>query len=209
MGRKLTYSEDEALAKCDELAAIGVKVTAIALRQALGGAGSLTTMQQFVDRWREMRSVGQDQVMTEIPDVVNSGFRSVWGLALREANKSFQRFMEQCNSSVEDFRKETEACSAYAISLERENERLSADVQGLQEANANLRGQMEGMLGEIERCGTRLKEQELLLNSARDELASSKERLAILTTKQSASKRPSPKKSVTQGVRAVGNQRRN
>lgn len=194
MGRNLTYSEDEALAGCDELAAIGVKVSAISLRQVLGGGGSLTTMQQFVEKWREMRSVGQDQVVAEIPDVVNAAFRSMWGLALREANRSFQRFMEQCNSSVEDFRKETEACSAYAVSLERENERLNDDVQGLQETNANLRGQLEGMVGEIERCGTRLREQEALFNPVREELASVKERLALLTTKQNPPKRPATKK---------------
>lgn len=140
MGRRAACSEDEAMRKCEEIANAGGKVTAITLRQACGGQGSLGTYQAFADKWRKSRELlDEDQCEVDMPDVVAAHCRTFWGHLKKESDRRFQFVVQQSRASFDAARLEIDQIRDLADLLEGEKEKLQVEVDSLRTERVELK----------------------------------------------------------------------
>lgn len=140
MGRRSACTEDEAIRNCEEIANSGGKVTAITLRQACGGQGSLGTYQAYVDKWRKSRDLlDEEQREIDMPDAVAAHCRIFWGHLKKESDKRFQFVMQQSRAAIDAARQEVDQIRNLADLLEEEKEKLQVAVDSLRSECVELK----------------------------------------------------------------------
>ena len=140
MGRRSACSEDEAMRRCEEIASSGGKVTAIALRQACGGQGSLGTYQAYADKWRKPRDLlDEEHCEVDMPDAVAAHCRIFWGHLKKESDRRFQFVMQQSRASLDAARLEIDQIRDLADSLEVGKEKLQIEFDSLRSACVELK----------------------------------------------------------------------
>lgn len=84
-------TKEEVFGAAEALAARGLSVTNQAVREALGGKGSFSTLAPHVRAWHDDRSAARREAHTPAPDEIGAGWTrtldSLWSAALAEARR--------------------------------------------------------------------------------------------------------------------------
>jgi hypothetical protein len=90
----MRITKDEIFQVAEALDARGLTVTNVAVREALGGRGSFSTLAPHLRAWHEARAAARREERMPVPSEVGSGWtrtlESLWATALAEARCAVQ-----------------------------------------------------------------------------------------------------------------------
>lgn len=151
----MRITKDEVFQAADVLDARGASVTNQAVRDALGGRGSFSTLAPHLRAWHEARAAAQREAPTPVPSEVGAGWsrtlESLWSAALAEVRRVVQVEHEEQTASLRAALSDAHAEIARleAEGQRREEERAAAVARADAEHDAVLALRTElGAVGE-------------------------------------------------------------
>lgn len=179
MARRPQLDREEVFEAANRLTLEGKKVTALALRDALGG--SLTTIYKYLAEWEAGRQAVRGATATaEIPPAVQNALSAVWRSLALEAEREIAEAKEQAAqeiraaqerfsdavASIEDIEKERDATNeqievltTQVAELQAQMQKLSHDLTTQTAAASELRNQVKSQQAELERLHAELAEE--------------------------------------------------
>ena len=133
--QRQAIDQDEFNETADRLRAEGKKVSAVTMRQALGG-GSYDTIYKYLGIWenRTPASVIKVEPLL-VPASVQSGFANAWRLATEEAAAEIQAIKEKCAEDVSSALAQFHGALEAIAQIEDERK---AEAKEMQELTARL-----------------------------------------------------------------------
>lgn len=172
MGRAAAHTEAEVFEAANRLAASGAEVTAPALREALGGKGSYTTIYRHFEAWVKARATAPAPVVLAMPDAVRAAFDQVWAAAAQEAGREIAAIRERADADVAQARKQVEDAKGAIAQLEAEARETEAEVE-------RLAAELEAAQGAARQAATEAAAREAGLSTTATELRSQLEALRV------------------------------
>ena len=130
-------TEQQVIDAAEGLAACGQAVTVAAVREALGGTGSYSTINPLLAKWREgSGGKGAASDVPDMPEGVGRAARAFWGAAWKEAQTSLQGERETLDAARRDLARERQDMTTEILRLEEENTRQADELDRLREALA-------------------------------------------------------------------------
>lgn len=130
MARRAVVERDELMETANRLAAEGKPVTALSLKEALGG-GSFNTIYKYLGEWESSRPKSAPSGNTEMPESVLAAFMSTWRVASMEAARETAAVREKSAEEIKAAQgKFTEALEAIQ-KLEAQSEEDNAEIEAL------------------------------------------------------------------------------
>ncbi|NJL71401.1 MAG: hypothetical protein HC888_07180 [Candidatus Competibacteraceae bacterium] len=163
--QRQAIDQDEFNETADRLRAEGKKVSAVAMRQALGG-GSYDTIYKYLGMWEARTPSAITKVEPQvIPASVQAGFANAWRLAREEAAAEIQAIKDKCAEEVDavlaQFHGALEAIAQIESERKaevKETEELITKLAGLQtelsaakEAGAGYKATAEQLRAQVSR----------------------------------------------------------
>lgn len=145
-------TEQQVIEAAEGLAANGQPVTVSAVREALGGTGSYSTINPLLAKWREasggQRSGGD---VPDMPEPVGRAARAFWGAAWKEAQDGIKGDREALDAARRDMARERQDMTGEILRLEAENARQAEELErrgaALDQAEAARRAAEEAANG--------------------------------------------------------------
>jgi hypothetical protein len=134
---RVGITEQQVIEAAEGLAGSGQAVTVAAVRDALGGTGSYSTINPMLAKWRE--GSGGNRSGSDIPDMpetIGRAARAFWGAAWKEAQAGIQGERETLDAARRDLARERQDMTAEILRLEGENARQADELERLREAMA-------------------------------------------------------------------------
>lgn len=179
MARRPMLDREEVFEAANQLTMEGKKVTALALRDALGG--SLTTIYKYLAEWEANHPAARSAAAsTEIPPGVQNALSAVWRSLSQEAAREIAEAKEQAAQeikaaqekfseavvSIADLETERdaaneqiEALNTQVTALQAELQKLSHELTTQTTAASELRNQVTSQQAELERLHAELAEE--------------------------------------------------
>jgi hypothetical protein len=148
MSRRPVVFQDELFAVADRLVSEGRDVTALLLREELGG-GSLTTIYKYLTLWQEARWVPPAQPGAEIPEAVLAGFVNAWRFSKQQAASEFDALKEKAKKEVTAAERQFQESLESVAKLEKEAEADSLVIEGLNNKVGSLQEQLQSLQMEL------------------------------------------------------------
>lgn len=147
MARRAVVEQEEVFEAATRMSSEGKPVTALNLKDALGG-GSLTTIYKYLAAWEANRPKNtQPANSAEIPDAVQSAFANTWRIAALEASREVIAAKEKAAEEVKAAQGKFEEALEAIQRLENDSERDSATIDELKARIAELE-QLVSSLGQ-------------------------------------------------------------
>jgi chromosome segregation ATPase len=171
MARRAVVERDELMETANRLAAEGKPVTALSLKEALGG-GSFNTIYKYLGEWEASRPKSAPTGSVEMPESVLNAFMSTWRVASMEAARETAAVKERAAEEVkaaqgkfsealeaiqkleaqsEEDAAEIEALKAKVQELEQTVGQLSNDNAAVKATSEQLRHQVKSQQSELDR----------------------------------------------------------
>ena len=125
MGRTSLHTKEQVFAAAERLRLEGKVVTAIALREALGG-GSLTTIYKHLDAWKAEQKNKPQPFFFEMPESVKTAFDHVWHSATLEAGREITLIRSQAETDKASL---TQRFEESLLSIEQLESELNEEAQ--------------------------------------------------------------------------------
>ena len=133
--QRQAIDQDEFNETADRLRAEGKKVSAVTMRQALGG-GSYDTIYKYLGLWEARTSSSVIKVEPQaIPPSVQAGFANAWRLAREEAAAEIQAIKDKCAEEVGGVLAQFHGALEAIAQIESERK---AEVKEIEELTARL-----------------------------------------------------------------------
>ena len=132
---RVGITEQQVIEAAEGLAGSGQAVTVAAVRDALGGTGSYSTINPLLAKWRE--GSGGGRVGSDIPDMpetIGRAARAFWGAAWKEAQDGIQGEREALDAARRDMNRERQDMTAEITRLEGENTQQAEELDRLRDA---------------------------------------------------------------------------
>lgn len=138
MARRAVIEKEELFEVANSMVAEGKPVTALNLKDALGG-GSLTTIYKYLADWESSReTVSASANGTEVPDAVQNAFLSTWRVAANEAAKQVAAVKEKAAEEVRAAQRKFEEALRAIQKLESDSEQDGVQIEILKSRIAEL-----------------------------------------------------------------------
>jgi chromosome segregation ATPase len=145
MARRAVIEQEELFDAANKLAADGKQVTALNLRDALGG-GSLTTIYKYLSAWESNRPKNAAVTNTaEIPEQVQNAFANTWKIAALEASREVMAVREKAAEEVKAAQGQFEGALEAIQRLEADTERDTATIEELRARVSELEQSVSGL----------------------------------------------------------------
>lgn len=159
MAREPSITPEQVAAVAAEIKASGGKPTIRAVREALGGIGSMTTIQRYLQRWHDAQPTTAAAPI-EIPAVVLTGIRQAIEHASSSAQAELRAELAEARETVDAITAEAERtvkalddADAQIIALEALRAdlaaRLDEEKRSRQDAAARAAAEAEGLRADI------------------------------------------------------------
>ena len=131
MGRKAKFTQEQAFAAADAMAAEGRDISPAELLNRLGG-GSFTTLYRYLDAWRKGQTETAPVVVMAMPPAVRQALDQAWQVATSEAFREVARVREElARETAQAQRQFTEALAAMGV-LEQEADQDAGRIDALE-----------------------------------------------------------------------------
>lgn len=138
MARRAVIEREELFEAANKLAAEGKQVTALVLKDLLGG-GSFNTIYKYLAEWESNRPKNAPVTNSaEIPEVVQSAFANTWRIAALEASREVMSVKEKAAEEVKVAQGQFEGALEAINRLESDSERDDAIIDELKAKVAEL-----------------------------------------------------------------------
>jgi chromosome segregation ATPase len=159
MARRAVIEQEELFDAANKLAADGKQVTALNLRDALGG-GSLTTIYKYLSAWESNRPKNATVTNTaEIPEQVQNAFANTWRIAALEASREVMAVKEKAAEEVKAAQGQFEGALEAIQRLESDTERDTATIE-----------ELRARVSELEQSVSSLSQEKAAANAKADQL---------------------------------------
>lgn len=140
--QRQAIDQDEFNETAERLKAEGKKVTAVSMRQALGG-GSYDTIYKYLNLWESRRptAVVKEEIPV-IPPSVQAGFANAWRMATEEAAIEIQVIKEKCAEEVNGALAQFHGALEAIAQIENERKAEAEATEGLHKLIAELKGEV-------------------------------------------------------------------
>ena len=140
--QRQAIDQDEFNETAERLKAEGKKVSAVTMRQALGG-GSYDTIYKYLGIWEARTPATVIKVEPQvIPPSVQAGFANAWRLATEEAAAEIHAIKEKCSEEVSAALAQFHGALEAIAQIENERKAEAEAVEGLHQQIAELRAEM-------------------------------------------------------------------
>lgn len=140
--QRQAIDQDEFNETAERLKAEGKKVSAVSMRQALGG-GSYDTIYKYLEIWESRRPAAVIKVEPQvIPTSVQTGFANAWRLATEEAAAEIQAIKEKCAEEVNGALAQFHGALEAIAQIENERKAEAEAMEGLHKLIAELRAEV-------------------------------------------------------------------